>query len=116
MDEVNIYDLQERLTALENLVLSLISKMNNDKFYSDADTEGVRHNQGEISKRVDEITPYTDTKTAYIGDTEMTFYNVPEGNVTIFFDKLYTMEKVADRITLTFDELDEVTDITISIL
>lgn len=66
--------------------------------------------------RVDEVTPYTETKTAYIGDTEVTFYNVPEGNVTIFFDKPYTMEKVADRITLTFDELDEVTDITISIL
>lgn len=65
--------------------------------------------------RVDEVTPYTETKTAYIGDTEVTFYDVPEGNVTIFFDKPYTMEKVADRITLTFDELDEVTDITISI-
>jgi hypothetical protein len=65
--------------------------------------------------RVDNITPYTETKTAYIGDTEITFYDVPDGNVTIFFDKPYTMEKVADRITLTFDELDEVTDITISI-
>lgn len=66
--------------------------------------------------RVDEVTPYTETKQAYIGDTEVTFYDVPEGNVTVFFDKPYTMEKVADRITLTFDELDEVTDITISIL
>jgi hypothetical protein len=67
------------------------------------------------SMRVDEVTPYTETKQAYIGDTEVTFYDVPEGNVTVFFDKPYTMEKVADRITLTFDELDEVTDITISI-
>ena len=68
------------------------------------------------SIRVDEVTPYTETKQAYIGDTEVTFYNVPEGNVTIFFDKPYTMEKVAGGITLTFEELEEVTDITISIL
>lgn len=66
--------------------------------------------------RVDAVTPYTETKTAYIGDTEITFYDVPEGNVTIFFDKPYTMEKVADRITLTFEELEEVADITISII
>ena len=66
--------------------------------------------------RVNEVTPYTETKQAYIGDTEITFYNVPEGNVTIFFDKPYTMEKVADRITLHFEELEEVTEITISVL
>ncbi len=66
--------------------------------------------------RVDAVTPYTETKTAYIGDTEVTFYDVPEVNVTIFFDKPYTMEKVADRITVSFEELEEVTEITISIL
>ena len=66
--------------------------------------------------RVDDITPYTETKTAYIGDTEVTFYDVPEGNVTIFFDKPYTMEKITDRITLHFEELEEVTEITISVL
>ena len=66
--------------------------------------------------RVDEVTPYKETKTAYIGDTEVTFYDVPEGNVTVFFDKPYTMEKVADRITLHFEELEEVTEITISVL
>ena len=66
--------------------------------------------------RVDAVTPYKETKTAYIGDTEVTFYDVPEGNVTIFFDKPYTMEKIADRITLHFEELEEVTEITISVL
>lgn len=69
-----------------------------------------------LQAQIDAITPFKETKTAYIGDTEITFYDVPEGNVTIFFDKPYTMEKVAGGITLTFDELDEVTDITISIL
>ena len=69
-----------------------------------------------LQVQIDAITPYKETKTAYIGDTEITFYNVPEGNVTIFFDKPYTMEKVADRITLHFEELEEVTEITISVL
>lgn len=102
-------DLEKRITNLENLVYALIKRIDNDKFYSSADVDGVR-------KSVSDVTPYTETKQAYIGDTEITFYGVPEGNVTIFFDKPYTMEKVAGGITLTFDELDEVTDITISIL
>jgi hypothetical protein len=66
--------------------------------------------------KVDEVTPYKETKTTYIGDTEITFYDVPEGNVTVFFDKPYTMEKVENRITVSFEELEEVTEITISIL
>lgn len=69
-----------------------------------------------LQTQIDAITPYKETKTAYIGDTEITFYDVPEGNVTVFFDKPYTMEKVAGGITLTFEELEEVTDITISVL
>jgi len=69
------------------------------------------------NKRIDDITPYTQTKTAYIGDTEIIFYDTPEtGNVTVFFDHPYTMERVADRITLTFDPLEDITDITISIV
>lgn len=66
--------------------------------------------------RVDEVTPYTETKTAYIGDTEVTFYTEQAGNLTVFFDKPYMVERLADRITVSFDELEEVTEITISIL
>jgi len=106
----NNLDIETRLTNLENLVNSLISKINNDKFYSDADTAGVR-------KSVGDLVPYTQTKTAYIGDTEITFYDTPEtGNVTVFFDHPYTMERVADKITLTFAPLEDITDITISIV
>ena len=66
--------------------------------------------------RVDHITPYTETKTAYIGDTEVAFYTEQAGNLTVFFDKPYTVERLADRITVSFEELEEVTDVTISIL
>jgi len=59
--------------------------------------------------------PYTETKTAYIGDTEVTFSNRP-GNLTVYFPHPYTVERLTDRIIVSFDELEEVTDITISIL
>lgn len=66
--------------------------------------------------RVDNVTPYTETKTAYIGDKEITFYDVPKGNVTVFFDEPYTLERVGDKITISFEELQEVKEVTISIL
>lgn len=69
-----------------------------------------------LQAQIDAITPYKETKTAYIGDTEITFYGVPEGNVAVYFNKLYEMEKDCDRITLHFEELEEVTEITISVL
>lgn len=62
--------------------------------------------------------PYTETKTAYIGDTEITFYIPTDitGNITVFFPYEYSMERMHDRIIITFEPLEEVTDITISIL
>jgi hypothetical protein len=69
-----------------------------------------------LGKEVDAITPYTETKTAYIGDTEAVFYPPSIGNATVYFDKPYTMEKLSDRIIISFDELEEVTEITISII
>lgn len=68
------------------------------------------------NKRIDEITPYTQTKTAYIGDTEVTFYTDVTGNLTVYFPYEYTVERLTDRIVITFEPLEEVTDITISIL
>ena len=48
-------------------------------------------NQVPITAKVDDsannikaITPYTATQIGYYGETEKTFYNVPEGNVTVF--------------------------------
>jgi hypothetical protein len=71
---------------------------------------------GYTTMRVNEVTPYTETKTAYIGDTSVTFTNTPNGNLTVYFPYEYTVERMADRITVSFEELDEVTEITISIL
>lgn len=40
-------DLEKRVTNLENLVASLIKRINNDKFYDDADKVGIRHVEAE---------------------------------------------------------------------
>ena len=68
------------------------------------------------ANKVDAITPYTETKIGYFGETEKTFYNVPDGNVTVYGLTEYTMDRVANNITLTFDALTKETEITISIL
>lgn len=80
-------------------------------------------NQVPITAKVDDsanqvkaITPYTETKIGYYGETEKTFYNVPQGNVTVFGLKEYSLERISDRLTITFDALSEQTEITISIL
>lgn len=102
-------DIYTRVENLENLVNALIKAINNTKFYTDADIEGVRQS-------VSEVTPYTDTKTAYIDDTEVVFTNVPEGNLTIYFSKPYTVVRDEDRLVIKFEALEEVTPITISII
>lgn len=70
----------------------------------------------ETSNKVEQITPYTETKTAYIDDTEVVFTNVPKGNLTIYFNDPYTVVRDEDRLVIKFEALEEVTPITISII
>jgi len=61
--------------------------------------------------------PYTDTQTAYYGESEKVFYGVPQGNVTVFWDNYngdYAVERIADRIVVSFDALTD--NATISIM
>lgn len=48
-------DIIKRIENLENLVESLISNLNNSKFYTDADISGVRQNISEVDKKVTDI-------------------------------------------------------------
>ena len=78
----------------------------------------VQQVQEQQASAIEELTPYTDTKTAYYGETSKTFYGVPEGNVTVFFDNYngaYTTSREEDRLTVSFDTLEAETNITISI-
>ena len=107
-------DIYTRVENLEKLVDSLIEKTNNDKFYQDADNAGMR--QGIL-----DVTPYAETKTAYIGDTEIVFENVPIGNLSVFVEDSegnypdFTIDRAGGIITVTFAPLEYVTTITISI-
>lgn len=81
-----------------------------------------QRNQVPITAKVDDsanqiinLTPYTETKVGYYGETEKTFYNVPDGNVTVFGLKEYSLDRISDRLIITFDALTEQTEITISI-
>lgn len=79
-------------------------------------------NQTPITAKVDdsankivELTPYTETKIAYIDDTEIVFTDVPNGNLSVFGIDNFSMTKDNGRLILTFEPLEEVTEITISI-
>ena len=80
------------------------------------DTDKFTAKSEALQEQIDAITPYTDTKTAYIGDTEVVFSDVPEGNLSIFFDKPYSKERADGKLILTFEPLEEVASISISIL
>lgn len=103
--------IEQRLSNLENLVDALSKKIDNNKYYTDADMQGARQS-------ISEVTPYTETKTAYIGDTEISFDNVPSGNLSVFADNIseYRTDRVGSTLNIDFFKpLEEVTEITISI-
>lgn len=103
--------IEKRLSNLENLVNALSKKIDSNKFYTDADVSG---NRASISN----ITPYSETKTAYYGEKEKAFYNVPQGNVTVIFSNytgFYSVSRISDRVTISFDTLTEQTDVTINV-
>lgn len=107
--------IEKRLENLENLVNALSKKIDNNKYYTDADINGNR-------KSVSDITPYTETKTAGIQDTVCVFeghyqHGVISAMVVTDRGTLVpnTIEWSDDNITVRFDELTETATVTISI-
>lgn len=94
------------------------------KIKSDEDAEGKCYDWYEIAEhyrytdRTKSIPqPYKATKTAYYGESEKVFYDVPQGNITVFWDNYsgdYAVERIADRIVVSFDTLTD--NATISIM
>lgn len=105
--ESRLYKLEQTVANLQESFIQ--SQRNNSQIVSKTDN---------TSNKVEQITPTTYTKTAYIGDTEVVFTDVPSGNLTVFTDNLiaYTMAKDNDRVIVSFEPLTEVTNITISIV
>lgn len=100
-------------------VYSMLDKMANDITVIEEVQEAHSNNIAELNEEVQELTPYTETKVGYYGETEKTFYDVPEGNVSVFFDNYhgaYTTSRLEDRLYVYFDALEKETNITISIM
>ena len=111
--------IEERLDALEksqqiisdnlNGLINMVGKL---RINTDADITGTRQS-------VSRITPYTETKKAYYGETEKTFYNVPEGKVQVFFSNYndaYQIYREGSNLRISFFmNLLAETDVTISI-
>ena len=72
----------------------------------------------QLGQQVEAVTPWSETKTAYIDDTEIIFTNVPKGNMSVYVDGVnHTLfEREGDRVTVKFEPLEEVTEVTISII
>ena len=70
----------------------------------------------QLGKQTEAITPKQFTKTAYIEDTEVVFTEVPTGNMTVYCSVPHTVERDGDRVTVKFEPLEEVTEVTISII
>ena len=102
---------EQRITKLEKDVKRLNEFFINSQKKQTDITSRTDSNSNNISS----ITPYTETKIGYYGETEKTFYDVPDGNVTVFGLDEYSMTRIADRLMITFDALTEQTEITISI-
>lgn len=70
-----------------------------------------------VSAQVGEITPYTASKQAYIGDTECVFDLVKDGNISAWLseDKACDYKVEDGHIIVTFEALENATVVNISI-
>ena len=110
--EQEISDLKTRLKIVEDNLNGLIVMVGKLRSNTNDDINGTRQS-------ISNITPFVSTKQAYFGDNQVTFYDVPEGNVSVFFDSYlgpYSYERVSNMLTVQFDTLTVAsTNITISI-
>lgn len=108
--EYEIDKLKKAVANLNNTVLQMAK--NNTPMVSKVDN---------TANIVTTITPYTETKTAYLGDTEVIFTDVKDGNLSVFVKDEngnypdFSVDRNGDIITVYFEPLEYITTITISI-
>ena len=108
--EQRISNLESRLDSLQESFIQ--SQKNAVEVTANADTG--KSAMAQVMK----ITPYTETKTAYYGESEKVFYNVPQGNISVFFNNYngnYKINRISDRVLVTFDTLKDYTNIKIMV-
>ena len=81
----------------------------------------IKKEDWDIYQDIMKITPTEYKKTAYIGDTETIFSGVKEGNLSVFAKDTEgrypacTAERSGDTVRVSFEPLENVTEITLSI-
>ena len=72
----------------------------------------------ETASKVVDLTPYTDSKTAYIDDTSVTFEDVPDGNMSVYVGgtNYSIFDRDGDNVVVKFEPLEEVSEVSISII
>ena len=90
-----------------------------ESFYvGDYPVDPIQKQINALNRRVSEITPFEQTKTAYYGEIEKVFYGVPDGVLNVTFDKYdgeYTVNRIDDRVVVSFPRLEDKTDITVMV-
>ena len=104
--------LEEKVNQLE----SRLNNLQNAFLQSQKNQIPVTAKTDDTASKVVEITPWTASKTAYIDDTECIFTEVPTGNMTVYCSVPHTVERDGDRVTVKFEPLEEVIEVTISII
>ena len=98
-----------------------IAIANNNISRVDKSVKDVANDVTEVEKEVIDITPYVETKTAYIDDTEIIFEVDKQGVISVNAVNRnnetvpVTYEKDGNKIIVLFDPLEEVTNVTIQI-
>ena len=84
-------------------------------------TNPIQQQINSLNKRVNDITPYTESKTAYIDDTEVSFNIVKDGNVSVYMvdsdgqNVSFEFERINEQIKVMFDKRESLATVTISI-
>lgn len=104
--ESRLYNLEQTVANLQESFIQ--SQRNNSQIVSKTD---------DTFNKVEKITPTTYTKTAYIGDSEVVFTDVPSGNLTVFIDSMvaYNVSRDNGIVRVSFEPLEEVITVTLSI-
>ena len=108
--EQRISNLESRLDSLQESFIQ--SQKNAVEVTANADTG--KSAMAQVMK----VTPFKATQTAYYGESEKVFYNVPNGNISVFFNNYngnYKINRISDRVLVTFDTLKDYTNIKIMV-
>lgn len=108
--EQRISNIESRLDSLQESFIQ--SQKNAVEVTANADTGK------SAMAQVVKITPFTATQTVYYGESEKVFYNVPQGNITVFWDNYngdYSVQRFNGGVTVSFETLT-VAEATISIM